>query len=167
MLSSIIPTILQPTQQQRQLSPYYEHHGPGARSPGCADACRRSQTIRLPARQCPRSPARLLLLHLHSDGATKTPMIVTLTRFLASLTFLVHSRRSHGLARKTFQTATSQLFKFNQARKAFSNASASHEEMMMVSRDKFHTCMAYLTQPPKSSNGTSIGVRTLFSKGTN
>ena len=44
-----------------------------------ADACGRSQTTSLPARQQPRSTARLLLLHLHSDEAMNTPMIVTLT----------------------------------------------------------------------------------------
>ena len=53
----------------------------------CADTCGRSQTTSLPARQQPRSTARLLLLHLHSDGAMNTPMIVTLTQHIIFLFF--------------------------------------------------------------------------------
>ena len=45
-----------------------------------ADACGRSQTTSLPARQQPRSPARLLMPHLHSYWTMKTPIIVTLTQ---------------------------------------------------------------------------------------
>ena len=94
MLSSIIPWQLyqdqntchqawpsprsaQPKQQQGRQSSYYEQHGHGARTQ--AERARQPMMVtNLPARQWPRSPARLMLLHLHSDGATKPRMIVTL-----------------------------------------------------------------------------------------
>ena len=57
------------------------------------DACGGSQTTSHPSRQQPRSTARLLLLHLHSDGAMNTPMIVTLTQHII---FLFCAGRARG-----------------------------------------------------------------------
>ena len=45
-----------------------------------------------------------------------------------------------------------------------SNVLASHYEIMTASRDKGSQIRVYLSQQAESSNGTSIGVQTLFGK---
>ena len=104
----------------------------------------------------------------HMDGSQLMDLPIKTCKILSQQPTSTWSQ-CHGQAGRTFQSPDcyKSTVQVQPSVEISLNASASHYEIMTALRDKVHRSMAWdPCVPSESSNGTSIGVQTLFWNGT-